>query len=80
MIVKEFTLKKGLEVIENVAAIRIKSKEYNLLILKDYFPLIGEIDGDLEIELNDGNKLFHKYIKAYYVIENNVFSLLIEGV
>ena len=80
MIVKEFTLQKGLEVIENVAAIRIKSKEYNLLILKDYFPLIGEIDGDLEIELSDGNKLFHNYIKAYYVVENNVFSVLIEGV
>ncbi|MBE6158822.1 MAG: hypothetical protein E7159_03255 [Firmicutes bacterium] len=80
MIVKIFTLKNGLEVYENVNAIRIKSKEYNLLILKDYVPMIGEIDGDLEFELADGNKLINSYIKAYYVIENNVFSVLIEGV
>ena len=79
MIVKVFTLQHGLEVIENVTAIRIKSKEYNLLILKDYFPIIGEIEGDLEIEVNDGNKIYNM-IKAYYVCENNIFSVLIEGV
>ena len=79
MIVKVFTLKNGLEVLENVSAIRIKSKDYNLLILKDYFPIIGEIEGDLEIELSEGNKLYNM-IKAYYMVENNIFNVLIEGV
>ena len=35
MIVKIFTFKNGMEEIEEVTAIRIKSKDYNLLILKD---------------------------------------------
>ena len=79
MIVKVFTLKNGLEVIENVAAVRIKSKDYNLLILKDYLPFIGKIDGDLEIETVDGGKKSYYCIKAYFVVENNECSVLIEG-
>ena len=53
MIVRIFTLKKGLELIEDVIAIRIKSEETNLLILKDYISLLGKINGDLEIETSD---------------------------
>ena len=53
MIVRIFSLKKGLEIIENVIAIRIKSKDYHLLILKDYISLLGKINGDLEIETSD---------------------------
>lgn len=80
MIVKIFTFKNGLELIENVIAIRIRSKEYNLLILKDYLPIIGEIEGSFEIEIeNVEDNLLYENIKAYYVIENNVFSVLIEG-
>ena len=79
MIVKVFTLKNGLEVIENVAAIRVKSKDYNLLILKDYLPFIGKVDGSIEIETNDGGKKSYSYIKAFLVVENNECSILIEG-
>ena len=79
MIVKIFTLKNGLEVIDNVSAVRIKSKDYNLLILKDYLPIIGEIDGSFEIEASEGNNILRDNIKAYYLIENNVINILIEG-
>ena len=37
MIVKIFTLKKGLRKLEDVSAIRIKSKDYNLLILNHHY-------------------------------------------
>lgn len=79
MIVKIYTLKKGLEFLENVAAIRIKSKDYNLLILKDYVPIIGEIDGSFEIELSQEELLNYDNVKAYYIMEDNVFNILIEG-
>ena len=41
--VKVFSISNGLEVIENVKLVRIKSKDYNLLIMPDYMPILGEI-------------------------------------
>ena len=80
MIVKIFTLKNGLEIINNVSAIRIKSKDYNLLILKDYLPIIGQIEGSFEIESSDlESNLLHDNVKACYLVENNIFNVLIEG-
>ena len=79
MIAKIYTLKNGIEIIENVTAIRIKSKDYNLLLLKDYMPMIGEIEGQFEVETpNNENDVSYSDIRAYYVINNNVFSVLIE--
>ena len=77
MIVKIFTLKNGLEVLENVIAIRIKSKEYNLLILKDYVSLLGEIDGELEIEFENETKKFEN-LKASFMNDNNTFSVIFD--
>lgn len=78
MIVRVFTIQKGLEEYKNVQAIRIKSKDYNLLILKDYLPIIGKIEGNFEIEL-DNNKYNFDDIIAYYINENNIFNVMIEG-
>lgn len=78
MIVKIFTLQNGLEEYNDVNAIRIKSEDYNLLILKDYVPIMGKIEGDFEIELKE-NKVSFNNIVAYYVNENNVFNIIIEG-
>ena len=77
MIVRIFTLKNGLEVLENVIAIRIKSKDYNLLILKDYVSLLGEIEGELEIELENEIKKFEN-IKASFMNDNNSFSIIFD--
>ena len=78
MIVNVYTFKDGRQTINEVTAIRIKSKDYNLLILKDYLAIVGEIDGDIEIETVDGKTLYEK-VKAYYLNNSNVFNLLIEG-
>jgi len=77
MIVRIFTLSKGLEIIENVLAIRIVGKDYNLLILKDYVSLLGEIEGSLEIELENETKKFEN-IKACFMNDNNVFSIVFD--
>ena len=78
MIVNVYTFKEGRQTFNEVTAIRIKSKDYNLLILKDYLAIGGEIDGDIEIETVDGKTLYEK-VKAYYLNNSNVFNLLIEG-
>ena len=78
MIVNVYTFKDGIQTFNEVTAIRIKSKDYNLLILKDYLAIVGEIEGDIEIETVDGKTLYEK-VKAYYLNNSNVFNLLIEG-
>ena len=78
MLIKIFTLKNGLETIENANAVRIVSKDYNLLILKDYVSIIGKIEGNVEIE-HEGQTKKLDDIVAYYVSFDNVFNLMIEG-
>ena len=78
MLVKIFTLKDGLETVENVTAVRIISEDYNLLILKDYVAIIGKIEGSVEIESEIETKKLDK-ITDYYVSHNNVFNLMLEG-
>ena len=78
MIVKIFTLKKGLRKLEDVSAIRIKRKDYNLLILKDYIAIMGRITGEFSIEVND-DIIEYKDVDAYYVNSNNEFNVIIDG-
>ena len=68
---------EGLKVYENVKIIRITSKDYNLLIMKDYLPIIGEIDGDVDIK-SDNEEVNLKNIKAFYMNSNNEFNLMIK--
>lgn len=74
--VKIFSLSKGLEVLEDISVIRIKSKDYNLLIMPDYMPLLGEIDGNIDFEGVD-NSLSLEDINGYYMNSSNEFSLLL---
>jgi hypothetical protein len=78
MLVKIFTLKNGLETIEDVLAVRIISKDYNLLILKDYISIIGKVEGKIEIEYPEHTKALDNIV-GYYVCIDNVFNLMIEG-
>ena len=49
---KVIVLDSGIDIeeIEKVKIIRIKSGLYNLLIFKDYWPIVGELDGSISIE------------------------------
>ena len=76
--VNVFELKSGLTVYENASYIRIKSKDYNLLVMLDYMPIIGEIEGRVDIKIPDREISFEN-IKASYMNSNNVFNLMIQG-
>ena len=77
IIVKVFSLEKGMEEYNDVTAIRIKSEDYNLLIMKDYMPIIGQINGSIQIEGIDINETINN-IKGYYINYDNVFNIIIE--
>ena len=61
--------------IDNVKVIRVKDEKYNLLIMKDYWPVIGEINGNVYID----GKEEHAYenIKGFYMLSHNIFRLII---
>ena len=75
--VRVFDMKHGLVEYENVKTVRIISKDYNLLIMKDYLSVIGEIVGSVDIK-GDNIDLSFKQIKAFYMNSKNVFNLMIE--
>jgi hypothetical protein len=74
---KVIVLDSGVDIeeIENVKIIRIKSGLYNLLIFKDYWPIVGELDGSISIE-GDVNRKFEN-IKGFYSLSRNIFHLII---
>lgn len=79
MKVRIFDLSKGLIEYENIKVIRIISKNYNLLIMQDYLPILGEIEGNVDIK-NEEIELNYKNIKAFYMNSNNTFNLMIKEV
>lgn len=77
MKVKILNIRKGLKVYNNVSMIKVKSKKYNLSIMEDYLPVIGEVDGDVEIiALDNFVKLTN--IIGYYMLKHNEFKLFIK--
>ena len=69
---KKITMKE----IENVKIIRVKSDKYNLLIMKDYWPVVGEINGKIVIEAEES--LTFENIVGFFALSHNVFHLIIK--
>lgn len=72
-----FSIENGDIHFDNVKSIRILSSKYNILIMEDYLPVIGEVDGTVSIALEDRTEEF-KNIVAYYKHSKNEFELLIK--
>ena len=77
MKVRIFDMEHGLVEYNDVKTIRIVSRDYNLLIMKDYLSVIGEIVGSIDIKGEDVDVSF-KQIRAFYMNSKNVFNLMIE--
>ena len=60
----------------DVKIIRIKSRSTNLTIMKDYWPVVGELDGSCYIE-SDSTISFEN-ISGFYSMSHNVFNLIIK--
>ena len=79
ILVKIIDQQEGLLEYQNVKIIRIISDKYNLLIMKDYVPIIGEFNGKIDIEMSD-NKITYQHIKAFFMNSDNIFHLMIQEV
>ena len=75
--VRVFDMEHGLVEYDDVKTNRIISRDYNLLIMKDYLSVIGEIVGSVDIK-GENLDLSFKQIKAFYMNSKNVFNLMIE--
>ena len=70
------SMEEGLREIEKVRLIRVISREYNLLIMEDYMPVIGEIIGTVTIVSDDGEYKAEN-IKGFFSVRKNLFSLML---
>lgn len=61
-----------------VSAVRIRSAEYVLLVLADYMPALGEINGSVSF-LTPEEEIFFTDIHGFYKHQHNEFTLLIDG-
>ena len=75
--VRVFDMTHGLVEYDDIKSIRIVSKDYNLLIMKDYLSIIGEIVGNVDI-IGENTNISFKRIKGFYINSNNIFNLMIE--
>ena len=70
-------IKEGFRKFEQVDMIRIKSENYTLLIMDDYMPVIGRIDGMVEIVSGEDTRSFQP-VHGFYTHRKNTFELLIK--
>ena len=68
---------EGFQKFEQVDMIRIKSEKYTLLIMDDYMPVIGRIDGMVEIVSCEDTRSFQP-VHGFYTHRKNTFELLIK--
>lgn len=68
---------KGLRLITGVNVVRVRSKAYNLLIMEDYLPALGKVDGSVTFLTRDEE--YHlEGVRGFYKHQHNEFTLLLE--
>lgn len=72
--VELLNIQKDVVKYDDVKFIKIKSKKYNLIIMRDYLPIIGEVDGNIEIGREKENVKLEK-VRGYYMHKHNKFNL-----
>jgi hypothetical protein len=75
--VRVFSLKNGLQVYDKALMIHVRSKKNSLLIMEDYLPIIGMVDGSIVISWAD-DEMTLSGIKGFYCHEHNSFFLLLK--
>lgn len=78
MQVKISSLKQGLETLNDVEMIRLRSKDYNLLIMVDFQSTLGALE-DAKIEIvQSQNQRVLEHVNGFYLLKDNLFSLLMD--
>lgn len=67
----------GLRVYDGVKLVRIRSREYSLLIMEDYFPSMGSVHGRVDL-VTDEDEISLGSVHGFFLHRDNEFSLLVE--
>jgi len=72
----------------NVKMIRLKGRDLNLLIMADFMPTLGEINGRVELLMEEiplrrnqqveTESVVLENVSGFFVVKNNVFKLLLK--
>lgn len=62
------------KVYNDVKFIKVISEKYNLIIMKDYLPIIGEVTGNIEIGREKEN-INMENVRGYFMHKHNKFNL-----
>ncbi|HKL80143.1 MAG TPA: hypothetical protein VJ888_06870 [Mobilitalea sp.] len=71
------SFRNGYQIYHNVKMIHILSNKYNLLVMVDYMPVVGDIEGKLVI-VSDAEEVTFDNIQGFYVMKNNVFKMIVK--
>lgn len=77
IVAKVLDIENGFATYNSVRAIRIKSKKFTLLLMRNYTPTLGEVDGSVDILVKD-DEIHYEHINAYFEFNENKFTLLIK--
>ncbi len=69
--------RSGLQTVHDIYAVRIHSKGFRALIMNDYLPTIGRVNGSVTLLNNEGEHHYEQ-IRGFYKHQHNEFTLLIE--
>lgn len=69
----------GLREVDNVKAVRVHSKGYTLLIMQDFTPMLGKLEGDVCLVTAD-EEIEIKNVIGYYKHQDNLFTLVVDAV
>lgn len=72
------SLEHGYEHLENLRAVRIISSHYNILIMDDYVPIIGEVQGTISFVNKEGTARELRNVHGFYRHSKNEFSFLMD--
>ena len=75
---KIVSIENGFDLMEGLTAIKIVSKKYNILIMEDYLPVIGKVEGSLSF-VGDGINKTIENVEGFYKHSHNEFELLIKS-
>lgn len=68
----------GLELFEGVQLVRVKSKDYNMLIMDGFVSTLGRIEGTVTVLTGEEERMY-KNVQGYFQQKDDRFSFLIEG-
>lgn len=77
LVVKVYDFVSGLQQFDQVSLVRLHSKDHTLLIMPDFIPTIGELDGSFSI-VGENVLQDWSHVKGYYVIRHNIFELILK--